>query len=79
MAESREREREGELTVLPPAVQRKKNKSMNSSPASGMCYKQERFAIKGCPLLKLEQKCHIAENTEIISNWSEEKFSNKEK
>lgn len=40
----------------------KKNKSMNSSPASGMYHKQERLVIKDCPLLKLEQKPHIAGN-----------------
>lgn len=39
------------------------NKSMNSSPASGMYQKQQSLAINECPLLQLEQKCHITENT----------------
>lgn len=39
------------------------NKSMNSSPASGMNQKHQRLAINECPLLQLEQKCHITENT----------------
>lgn len=65
VAENRERERKGKFAILPPVVQRKKNlnKSMNSSPASGMYQKHQILAINECPLLQLEQKCHITENT----------------
>lgn len=60
-AESKEREREHSPFFFP--LLREKNKSMNSSPASSVYHKQERIVINECPLLKLEQKHHIAENT----------------